>query len=298
MKRRSLLSVMAACSILAAGLSAPGNAKGDLFDGAWWGPFGSSYYAGGYYYAGYSPGYYAGYYPGYVAGYAPTYTTYYYGGYGRGCCRPVRSCYPSCNPCGTCNPCASLCNPCATSCSPCQSACATCGAGGSCAIPSGGNESPQTFKKEGSMKPPIPMNDSKFNPRKENKTFKETPDEKKKGRPFPNGSEKKQNGEKREAFKPPTPMKDEKSGAIIQKKKPAPAKPPVEGTQKQGSQKTAEPKIDRLNLDDTITWKPTRRKTRLVIEPNIPSARIVRSVVDPNAGWKPVDEADTKLVRK
>lgn len=274
-----------------------------------------STYSGGSYTTGYAPAYTAGYAPAYTAGYAPsytagyapapaytsyygpTYTTYSGGFLGLGWLNPFRPriayrpIYGSCNPC----------NPCATPCDPC-------GSGGPCGIPDGGGAPPRgtdsegsdrTFKKQpenGNVEPPVPGkdDDSEFEQRGEKKGFQPTPDEKKDDDPPSPGDD--IDAGSREALKPADGIERPKS--VIEHKKPAPAKPPADDPERATDSDKTGPRFEGLHLDGKITFKPVVERTRLVLKPvaNPREDAVVRTPVNPNAGWKPAGE--TRVVRK
>lgn len=273
MKRQLLRTLIVACGLLAVCAAEPKPASAGVVSDVWWALFGPP---GTPWFGGPRSGY--GYYGG---GYTAYYGGGYYGGY---------SCRPACNPC--CQPC----DPCA--CNPCASPCSPCGSGGPCAVPGGGG--PQTFKngEYRDQKPPVPMKDSEFEKREGSKKFGPTRKEVK---------EKEKADPKTDNNKPPEPGKAKKGpfsgtdetavirqslkpavqGPIIRTQKPAPPKPPME----------TERKIERLDLDGKVTWKPVVRRTRLIINSTLRSPNIARTTIDPNSRWQPVP-GSTRIVRK
>lgn len=286
MKRRILKTLIVACSLLAVYAAEPKPASAGIVSDAWWalfGPPGTPWFGGGAYgYGAYGAyGAYYGGYPGYYRAYSN-----YPGGYFR---------RPACP-----SPCYTPCNPCYTPCNPC----APCGSSGPCAVGDSSGGAPRTFKdgERSGKKPPLPMGDSNFENREDSKGFGPTREKVKKqdnkkpgagdgGKPpapgktgadgFPKTSA---TSVVRETLKP---ADGTTHGCVVRRRKPAPAKPPLE----------TERRIDRLELDGRITWKPVVRRTRLIINAKRSSPNIARTTVDPNARWEPVP-GGTRIVRK
>lgn len=271
----------------------------------------ATYYGGAYstnyppaYSTYYAPAYSSYYAPSYSTYYAPWYSTYYAPGYstysggysGFGLFNPC--CRPACNPC----------NPCATSCDPCG--------GGACQVSQGAASSssggPRTFKKpnepgtNNDVKPPVPeKDDSKFENREKAKTggFNPTREEKKKAGPGPAASAANAGApQQRKAFKFPA-GETKRPESVIHDKKPAPARPPVEKVPKSKSKKPVDeksgPRLEALQLDETITSRPAVHRTRLILRA-APGIRrdtdVVRRTVLPQAGPLPSREA-ARIVR-
>lgn len=289
MKRHTWKAFVVMAALFTVSAVQPAVARAGLLADTWYaifGPPGTPYY----------PGVYTSYYgPTYYTGYSG----YYSAGYGSVCCRPTPVCRP-CTPCPTvCDPCASAC---ATPCNPCSPC-----AGGACAT-SGSSAPPQTFKKPGTMNEEPPQPDSKFKSRDDSKKFRPTDksklngtDGKKSKFPTPAGEGDGNEGTgktavQRKALKPATKdPNDGTPGPVIRQKKPVPAKTPLEKSDK--DKKKEVPALIRPNFDDKIAWKPALPRTRLIINARVSHPQLSRTVVDPNAGWKPVRN-DTRVVRK
>jgi len=272
------------CGLFAACAAAPQRADAGIIADTWYalfGPPGTPYF----------PGAYGGYYG------ARTYRVSYSGGYAARsrCCRPVQVCYPRvCVPCNPCVPtCPSPCSPCEIS-GPCRVSDSTLQNGTT------NSSAPRTFRKTpgDGIQPPNP-NDSKWQPRKDSKKLapEKTGETKKSSdndSPFPTPADDDTgdaNGTKHKTLK--VPSKDsEKSSPGIGNKKPAPAKPPVEDN-KEDKQQT----LDLPDFSRTITWKPVRRRTRLVIHGRLQPRQLARTTVDPNSRWQPI-ERGSQIARK
>lgn len=296
MSRRAGAALVAACCFAVAGLGQPASCQAGVIPDIWWflfGPPGTTWVAPTY--------------PGYTAGYAPGYAAYY-----GGSCSPCRTSprvyyYAPLNPCNPCSPCPVTCpTACAQGCNPCQTG-GPCGISPQSPTPAGNGGAPQTFRKPsngsagagGAKKPPVPgKDDSQFRSRDNTKKFAPTR-KKKTESPFgaPDsktpGSSDGSDQPAHKTFRPPTGGTPDAGPSL--KKKPAPPKPPVNGTPEK---KNAGPRLDVPRLDRAITWKLPTRRTRLIIRPVMFSPRLTRTSVDPNRGWQPVPQQGTPVVQK
>jgi hypothetical protein len=284
MNRPTWKAFVLVAGLLTACAAQPAAARAGLIADTWYaifGPPGTPYF----------PGAYTSYYgPSYSA------TVYYRTGYRSACCRPAPVCCQPCNPCPTaCNPCPTTCNPCATG--SCETAPAA----------SAGGQLPQTFKKPAGTNEEPPQPDSKFKSRDDSKKFRPTDKSKLNGEgkktefPTPAGDGDGNEGTgktavQRKALRVPTgdPSKDA-PGPVIRQKKPVPAKPPRQDSDKEKQKEL--PVLVRPNFDEKIAWKPVLPRTRLIIHARIVHPQLSRTIVDPNAGWRPI-RSGTRVVRK
>jgi hypothetical protein len=275
MKRHIWKACVVVVGLFAVSAAQPAVARAGLLADTWYaifGPPGTPYFPGAYA-SSYGPSYSAGYGAG-------SYSV----GFRNVCCRPVPV-YPPYNPCAV--PCPTVCDPCAV--------------GPAVGPATSGSPPPQTFKKPGPMNDEPPQPDSKFKSRDDSKKFRPTDKSKQNGdgkkAAFPTpANDGDDNGSERKAFR--VPSKDpekEAPGPVIRQKKPVPAKTPMQNSD--GEKKKELPALIRPNFDDKITWKPALPRTRLVINARVSHPELSRTVVDPNAGWRPLRE-EGRVVRK